>query len=190
MFYGVTLKTFYISDTHFGHFNIIKHCNRPFSTAEEMDKVMIGNWNSIVARNDTVFILGDFVFSKIPPAEYFNKLNGRKIMIIGNHDHDISKRRDSYVKSKILEGVYNYLETKDVLDGNPVKIVMCHYPMVEWNGFYRDALHLYGHIHNSVDSASFQIMSKIDHAYNVGADILDFTPRTLAEVVEYNKKYR
>lgn len=80
------MKTFYISDTHFGHFNIIKHCNRPFSTAEEMDRVMIENWNSTVARNDTVFILGDFVFSKIPPAEYLNKLNGRKIVIVGNHD--------------------------------------------------------------------------------------------------------
>lgn len=181
---------YYISDTHFGHFNIIKHCNRPFSSAEEMDKIMIENWNFKVSKNDTVFILGDFAFSKASPIEYLKKLNGQKNIIVGNHDYDITKRRMAYINSKIFNNICNYLEIKDNLNGKVVKIIMSHYPMVEWNGFYKGTLHLYGHIHNNANNEGFKIMSKIDHAYNVGADILDFTPRTLAEVIKYNKKYR
>ena len=61
--------------------------------------------------------------------------------------------------------------------------------MVEWNGYFRSSVHLYGHIHNNVDNAAFRIMSTLENAYNVGADILDFTPRTLEEVIKYNYRF-
>lgn len=72
------MSNFYISDTHFGHSNIIRHCNRPFVNADEMDEVLIKNWNSVVTNRDTVYILGDFAFSKgiKQPSEYLRELNG------------------------------------------------------------------------------------------------------------------
>lgn len=81
-------KVYILSDTHFGHENIIKYCNRPFTSVQEMDEAMIKNWNSVVDREDTVLHLGDFGLGK---REYIRdiigKLNGKKILIKGNHDH-------------------------------------------------------------------------------------------------------
>ena len=50
---------YFTADTHFGHYNVIRFCDRPFASAEEMDKAMIQNWNDRVTGNDTVYILGD-----------------------------------------------------------------------------------------------------------------------------------
>ena len=111
------MSNFYISDTHFGHFNIIKHCNRPFETVEQMDNTIIQNWNKVVSDKDTVYILGDLAFSKRikEPAEYLQQLKGRKIIIVGNHDYDISKNRSKYLKNNLFAGIYDYLEISDSL---------------------------------------------------------------------------
>ena len=185
------MKNFYISDTHFGHYNIIRLCQRPFQTADEMDKIIMQNWNQTVNDKDTVYILGDVAFSKgsKSPDEYLNKLHGRKIIIVGNHDYDISKNRQRYLRQKVVDGIYDYLEIKDKLNEELKKIVLSHYPILEWNGFFRGTLHLYGHIHNNIENQTSKIMQNIDNAYNVGADILNFTPRTLDEIIKYNKKF-
>ena len=60
------VNTFFTSDTHFGHANIIKYCNRPFSSLEEMNSTIIRNWNEMVKPEDTVFFLGDFCFKNGP----------------------------------------------------------------------------------------------------------------------------
>lgn len=80
-------RFFAIADTHFGHENIIKYCNRPFRDVEEMDKVLIKNWNETVSNDDVVLMLGDFAFGKDKIEEYTPKLHGKKILIKGNHDH-------------------------------------------------------------------------------------------------------
>lgn len=79
-------NVFLISDPHFNHTNIIKYCGRPFKTVEEMDKKLIENWNSVVTDNDYIFCLGDFCLgSKEKIIEIGRKLNGHKILIMGNH---------------------------------------------------------------------------------------------------------
>lgn len=171
---------FYISDLHFGHENIIRLCNRPFSSVEEMDKAMIDNWNAVVKPNDEVYILGDFCFKGVNSAEsYVKKLNGKKYLICGNHDKMNSELR------KCFEWVRDYAEVHD--EGK--KIVLSHYPMVEWNGFFHGSLHFYGHIHNSTDTTAYKVMKEIQNAFNVGADILGFTPRTLGAVIDCNVRF-
>lgn len=82
------MKFFTIADTHFGHANIIKYCNRPFETVEEMDKALIKNWNETVSNEDTVLVLGDFGLGKKEYiASIVKQLNGKKILIMGNHDN-------------------------------------------------------------------------------------------------------
>jgi len=59
------MSTFAISDPHFGHGNIIRFCNRPFSSVETMDQALMDNWNNVVGDYDTVIMNGDFMFYKV-----------------------------------------------------------------------------------------------------------------------------
>lgn len=174
----------YISDTHFGHVNIMRLSKRPFSSVQEMDKVMIENWNKVVKPNDEVYFLGDFCYkSGESPEYYLEQLNGKKYFIIGNHDNPIIKNRRVY--NRYFETIEQMMT---VQDGND-SIVLCHYPLVEWNGFFRNALHFYGHVHNNVQNETYKILAKIPNAYNVGVDILDFTPQSKEKVIQYNKQF-
>lgn len=80
-------KVFFTSDTHFKHANIIKFCERPFGSIEEMNEALIANWNRVVGKDDFVFHLGDFCFGG---SEAWNsildRLNGKIYLVLGNHD--------------------------------------------------------------------------------------------------------
>lgn len=78
-------KVFVISDTHFGHNNIIKYANRPWETTEDMDNDMVDFWNHMVSPEDKVYHLGDVTLGK-KNLEILNRLNGHKTLIAGNHD--------------------------------------------------------------------------------------------------------
>ena len=79
--------TFFTSDTHFNHANIIKFCNRPFKDVEQMNDVMIANWNSVIGKDDTVFHLGDFCLGGAAEwTKILDRLNGKIYLIMGNHD--------------------------------------------------------------------------------------------------------
>lgn len=80
--------TFFTSDTHFGHANIINLCRRPFRDVNHMNDMLVENWNNVVTDDDTVFHLGDFALGG---SDVWNKvlsrLNGKIYLILGNHDH-------------------------------------------------------------------------------------------------------
>jgi len=76
-----------ISDTHFNHENIIQYCNRPFGNVHHMNETIIENWNKDIKQEDVVYHLGDVYFSKKPDStNILSRLNGRKRLILGNHD--------------------------------------------------------------------------------------------------------
>ena len=80
-------RIWFIGDTHFFHKNIIQYCNRPFSSVEEMNEIIIQNWNKVVGREDRVFMMGDFALcGKDKIIEIGNRLKGRKTLIKANHD--------------------------------------------------------------------------------------------------------
>lgn len=76
----------FTSDPHFGHRNVISLCKRPFNSLEHMHSVMISNWNSVVAPEDTIIIVGDFSLSTKDAVAYGPALNGTKWLVPGNHD--------------------------------------------------------------------------------------------------------
>ena len=82
------MSTFLIADTHFGHANIIRYCNRPFADVEEMDRTLRDCWNTAVGPGDDVIVLGDFACRLAPDRlrRLFDSLSGRKHLIVGNHD--------------------------------------------------------------------------------------------------------
>ena len=168
---------YYTSDLHIGHENIIRLCKRPYSRVHQMNTDIIYKWNQKVKREDTVYILGDMFF-KFQDIQYvkdvLKMLEGKKILIKGNHDHFLqqSSWRDYFDK------VCDYLKIKD----NGRDVILMHYPIEEWDGFFRGSYHLYGHVHNSDNG-----LRKIERRYNVGVDVNDFEPKTLDELIERNK---
>ena len=78
---------YFTSDQHFYHRNVIKLCNRPFASLDEMHNVLISNHNKVVKPNDLVIHCGDFCFGSAKPRkEILARLNGRHILVLGNHD--------------------------------------------------------------------------------------------------------
>ena len=153
------MAIYLISDPHFGHKNIIKYENRPFESAEEMDEVMIENWNKTVSKKDTVICLGDFSFhSQETTAVILKMLNGRKELILGNHDR---ARSVSWWQKTGFDQVYKY----------PICIEefywLSHEPMyMNKNMPY---CNLHGHIHS-------QKMADETQFVNLSVEHINYTP--------------
>lgn len=179
--------TYYISDLHFGHKNIVELCNRPFADVETMDAVLIENWNRKVGKNDTVYLIGDIVWEKKKVAYYMEQLSGKKILVSGNHDSDWIKREEC---QKYFEKIVPYLEVH--LEGHP--ITMCHYPMLEWRSSREETAKklgylIHGHIHNRVSDEYRQLYLNFN-ALNAGVDINSFEPVTFGELVINNMNFK
>lgn len=177
---------FYISDTHFGHHNIIRYDNRPFFTVKEMDETLIDRWNEEVSDKDTVYILGDFSwYGTKETLKVLDRLTGHKVLVRGNHDKISAHIADRFDK------ICDYLE---ITDGS-TKVVMSHYPMPFWNGQFNDSVHLYGHVHNAAQwnicrnlrKELRQLQDIPMRMYNVGCmmEYIDYTPRTLEEILQH-----
>jgi calcineurin-like phosphoesterase family protein len=172
---------FFTADLHFGHENIIRHCARPFKNAEEMNRVLVANWNAKVGVRDTVYILGDLFYRfNGYPINILKKLNGKKHLLVGNHDKSWMKQ---VALDKFFESVSDVLTVE--IDGR--KCVLCHYPMLDFEGDYM----IHGHIHNSQHrDEHFEIWRSFDMMLNAGVDIHDFAPVSFEELVENNFKFR
>ena len=171
---------YFTSDLHLGHANIIRHCNRPFSSIEEMDEVLIHNWNSKVTNGDTVHILGDFMFrNKKSPEEYLSQLKGKKHLVVGNHDKAWMKKVDL---SKWFESV----EMMCFFTDGQRKITMCHYPMMSWPFSNHDGWLIYGHIHENTNMDYWPLIERNGYMLNAGVDINGFAPVTFEEMQENN----
>ena len=155
-----------ISDTHFHHKNIIELCNRPFDNVKEMDEYMINQWNKTVKKHDTIFHLGDFGFGKSEEIqETISKLNGRKILIMGNHDRRITKNVKKWIEMGFDE-VYKYpiLYKKFFwLSHQPIESLNENMPYIN----------LHGHIHNNILEQSCFVN------FSVEQKIVNYAPQNL-----------
>lgn len=179
---------YFIADLHFGHSNIISLCNRPYNSVEEMDEAFISAWNARVKKKaDTVYIVGDLVWEKADPLKYIQRLNGRKVLITGNHDKKWLAKQDC---STYFEQIVPYLEIKS----SNVDITLCHYPMLEWKnsrklGSKKLGYLIHGHIHNRYRD-DYKSVFMMPHALNAGGDINGFVPVTLSELIKNNETYK
>lgn len=163
------MKTFFIADMHFGHTNIIKYCNRPFNSTDEMDNIIIDNWNSTVKNNDVVWILGDIsIYSRKRTSEILSKLNGIKKLIRGNHDNFT----DEFYRSCGISFVSKYpvlLKKFFILSHAPIDI---EDSSVVYN--------IYGHVHNNPD-----FLTETNNSRCVSVERCDYRP---IEIDVFNKK--
>lgn len=161
------MTTFFTSDTHWGHKNIIKYSNRPFADVDEMNEAMIERWNSRVGPEDIVYHLGDIAFM---PAKRFEgiayRLNGIIHVCPGNHDPDDLLALDRWASVTPYREIY----------ADNKKVIMCHYAMRVWNKSHRGALMLYGHSHGSLPGSN--------QSLDVGVDCWDYYPVTIREITD------
>ncbi|MCC8045725.1 MAG: metallophosphoesterase [Clostridiales bacterium] len=176
---------YYISDMHLGHANAITFDNRPFADVEEMDRTLIDNWNARVQKDDDdVYIVGDFCYkSRYSPDWYLKRLNGHKHLIKGNHDFILLQ---SEAAMSQLESIS---QIEQISDGDK-KIILCHFPIAEWYGYYRGYWHVYGHIHRGRgdgESDGAKFIRTEERALNAGCMINNYMPVTFNELVVNNK---
>lgn len=171
---------FYIADCHFGDAQVIAFSHRPFNSVEEMDEVMMKRWNQTVKTSDDVYIVGDLMYRTDDPEKYLRRLNGRLHLILGNHDRLLQEM--PRIRSYFCE-IAQYA----VIQDHRHRIVLFHYPMLEWEGFYYGTWHIYGHIHNH-PSLTQERIKQLPKALNCGADVVGFRPCTFDELVAINKR--
>jgi calcineurin-like phosphoesterase family protein len=132
------MATFFTSDQHFDHKNIIKYCHRPFANVDEMNEALVEKHNAIVTNYDTVYHLGDFCFSG-KGKSWLDRLNGRKhILIKGNHDHNHSL--------SFFDEIYDVRKVKIGADS----VWLSHYAHLVWPQAHYGVYHLFGHSHGNL----------------------------------------
>ncbi|WP_102227217.1 metallophosphoesterase [Acidimangrovimonas sediminis] len=136
-----------------------------------MNAVLIRNFRDCVGSNDDLWILGDFAFVKDVNrvSSWFHQLPGRKHLIIGNHD-------DEAIVSLPWNSIANITEMRD----GDQALVLCHYPMITWNGARRGALQLFGHVHDQWKGSR--------NSVNVGVDQWSFRPVQIGDVIRRARK--
>ena len=166
-------KIFFTSDQHFYHKNVIKYCNRPFNSVEEMNEEIILRFNSVINNNDLCYFIGDvaFIHSVKETIMLLKKLNGFKILIVGSHDEVTKNVNGIFVKkTPLLQIKYNKNQ-----------ITLCHYNMRVWPASHYNSIQLFGHSHGNLNPVGKQ--------YDVGVDSNNFSPIHIDDVLKIIETY-
>lgn len=180
------MRYWFTSDLHFGHRNILEYCKRPWTTVEDMNNGLIENWNKCVSPEDTVYFLGDLFFlGRKRAVDILANLNGRIHWILGNHDKEHSKKDDILSRFESVDKlkrirIKGFQEVHGGIVEFDKKIVLCHFPLLSWEGMGGGSWHLHGHCHGSLDK------SLRGFRMDVGVDCHpEYRPFSLDEVEEY-----
>lgn len=192
------METWFTSDTHFGHGNIIKYCDRPFADTNEMDEAIIANWNAVVGPADKVYHLGDIALGPIDKTlAKIARLNGHKIALLGNHDRPFMRAGkadeqmwwDRY--NEVFQEVWHW-DGDIITIGTDLEIVkLSHFPYTGDHtptDRHADARPhdigtplIHGHTH-STDRLTYS--KKGTPQVHVGQDAWNYTPVSEAQVLE------
>lgn len=156
-----TRRIFVISDTHFGHRNIIGYCNRPFASADEMDECLADNWNSVVKEHDIVYHLGDVYMGH--SHNVLDRLNGRKRLILGNHDNG---------RDQNLHRVFKKITVWRMFP--EYGALLTHVPIHE-SSLKPSMVNVHGHIHDKASPTGYHV--------NACVEAIGYRPVELEELV-------
>lgn len=198
---------YYIADCHFFHGKLnTKMDQRGFESPEEMNAYMLEKWNAKVRKNDEVVILGDLSWGKAQETnELLEKLHGRLYLILGNHDRFLTSKDYNAAR-------FQWIKPYEELHDNGRKVILCHYPIMCYNGQYRldengnpRTYMLYGHVHDTFDQRLMEQFQDITrnsvrespdgsrrsipcNMINCFCMYSDYTPLTLDEWIECDAK--
>ena len=184
-------KLFFTSDMHGFHTNIIKYCNRPFGSVEEMNEALVANWNSVVGPDDHVYNLGDFCFGNVEKWNWFlepGKLNGHIHLILGNHDPDRIFRPGTMIER------FDSIDFQKVLIIEGWTVYLNHFPFASFsNNLDNNVLQLLGHIHSGPTGIGNVMLNGNNlqwNQYDVGVDNNNYTPISWRSVINKIKEQK
>ncbi len=174
------MNTWFTSDEHFGHFNIIKFCNRPFSSLEEMTEGLIDRHNEVVNEGDKVYHIGDMfwrTFGYDNAIKTIHRLNGQHFYVLGNHEELML---DKAFQGEVLRKSFVWVAEREVIRPNKMypKIVLDHYAGRVWQGSGGGSIQLYGHSHGELERTPH------GRSMDVGVDSHNYYPVSLDQVME------
>lgn len=147
---------------------------RPFQSVDEMNTVLINNWNEVVNRGDRVYHLGDFAIHKNVNqiTKITKSLNGQKFLVYGNHDWKPVKRSGGWT----WKGDY-----KRIRVGKQI-IVLLHYAMISWDQIHKGSWHLHGHSHGNLRGKLIDPLVNTRPMMDVGVDANNYYPISYDQV--------
>ena len=139
-----------------------------------MDERLLNAWNETVGASDTIYYLGDLLFGDAKAARrLLMRLHGQIKVVPGNHDRWTAPGERYHSYDGEVEILPPLLTLRYASDGEERRLVLCHYPLEEWDDYYRGALHLCGHVHATRPN----VPGRLD----VGADVFG-RPVALSEL--------
>lgn len=177
---------FFTADTHFYDKNAMEKSDRPFSSIEEMNEILIENWNRVVPEDGIVFHLGDFCCGgKKGWSHITSALNGKIYLILGNHDYTNIRAGYNWWFEEVLQQKYIRIH------GQP--ILLNHYPFLCYEHEDKGTWQLFGHVHsaphaNGMDIPRLNML--FPSQYDVGVDNNGFTPISFEHVKSIIERQR
>lgn len=179
----------FTADSHYGHFNIINYCNRPFTTAEEMDLTMLSAMQDADAAGKTIIHAGDFVFQPTTLQQISWRPKNNHIILLGNHDTHANK--DGKYR-KLYQEFFSSIEGHSdtwkthflsiIVDDEPIMISHEPQQQLMWYKY-----NLYGHHHNNMHLRPAQFypkydwLFKSDKHFNIGVELTEYKPISLQQ---------
>jgi calcineurin-like phosphoesterase family protein len=158
------MSAYIFSDPHFHHKNMA--IKRGFSCEEEMNELIVKNWNNIVSKKDAVYLLGDITMEK-KNYEIVSRLQGVINVVLGNHD----ERQHVRELLKYVNSVSGMIDYKN-------KVILTHCPVHPSQLEFRYSHNIHGHVHeNSLDDKRY---------INVCAEVVDYKPKLITDLFDFN----
>lgn len=180
-------RILFVSDLHYGHENIMHHCDRPFKTVDEMNSWILSELKEKIRPEDTLFDLGDMFWNmtREDSLKVLDQIPTKNIYkILGNHDkyglYFGDKRFNIGDRFKLVGDIFD-IRVESWKTGNIYQLSLCHYPMLSWNHKARGSFMIHGHTHGNIDEYNdsstdlridISVDSKISH--NLGSFVIDF----------------
>ena len=184
------MTTWFTSDQHYWHANIIGYSGRPFANVEAMNEALIANYNAVVKPDDTCISVGDFSLVENRVKSIVEQLNGHKVLIAGNHDmcHPANKRYRARNVQRYLDYGFDEVLLRRVANYGFGDVLITHVPIgsqryTEYQptlaGLANDKIQwvIHGHVHEA--------WKKRGNMVNVGVDAWGYSPVSVEQLAEY-----
>lgn len=161
----------FISDTHFGHRNIITYCRPQYASLEVMEGDLVERWNQTVKPQDLVYHLGDFAWKAADAIRVRPLLNGTIRLVVGNHDDIVA-----YAKAGLFQRIDMWRQFRDH------GFTASHVPMRR-EQIRHGAFNLHGHVHGDMSGLE-------DFHFDASVESIDYKPIHFDEVVAVASLYQ